>query len=202
MKVILVNGSPHRNGNTYQSLKYAADILEGKGIETEIINVGSLKITGCHACGGCKDGMCVIDDGFSEPCSKFLDADAVIVGSPVYYAGINGTLKSFLDRAFYCGSAKMRFKPVAAITVARRTGISDTYQTIYNYFTFAEMLIAPTPYWPGIHGGAHGECMQDEEGLQILRSIANNIAYLLEIKEKSGVPVPEKEAKIKYSFIR
>lgn len=203
MKVTAINGSPHKDGNTYLALKAACDVLNAEGIETEILNVGSLNITGCKACGACsKIGRCVIDDGFNEIAEKTAAADGIIVGSPVYYAGINGTLKSFLDRFFYGNSSKMRFKPCAAITALRRSGVTHTYQTIYNFFTISEMLITPTCYWPGMHGGAKGEAEQDLEGMQIARGIGRNMAYLLKLKAESNIPLPEKEDKIKFSYIR
>lgn len=203
MKVLAVNGSPHKNGNTYIALEAACAKLREEGIETEIVNVGSLNITGCKACGACsKLGRCAINDGFNEISEKFAEADGIIIGSPVYYAGINGTLKCFLDRAFYVNSAKMRFKPAAAIVALRRSGVTDSYQTIYNYFAFSEMLITPTPYWPGVHGGAQGEATQDLEGVQIAETIGTNMAYLLKMKQESKVPAPEKQPKIKFSYIR
>ena len=203
MKVIAVNGSPRKDGNTYLALKTACDILNEQGVETEIINVGSMNITGCKACGGCVGkGKCVLNDGFNEVADKAAKADGIIVGSPVYYAGVNGTLKCFLDRFFYVHSGEMRFKPAAAIVALRRSGVTHTYQTIYNYFTISEMLITPTNYWPGVHGGAKGEAEQDTEGMQIARTIGKNMAYLLKMKAESSVPVPEKEDKIKFSYIR
>lgn len=203
MKVIAINGSPRKDGNTYLALKTACDALNAEGIETEIINVGALDITGCKACGACgKLGKCVKDDGFNEIAETVAAADGIIVGSPVYYAGINGTLKSFLDRFFYVHSSKMRFKPAAAVTALRRSGVTHTYQTIYNFFTISEMLITPTNYWPGVHGGAKGEAEQDLEGMQIARGIGRNMAYLLKMKAESNIPVPEKEDKIKFSYIR
>ena len=203
MKVIAINGSPRKDGNTYSVLKAACDILNEQGIETEIVNVGSMGITGCKACGACAGkGKCVINDGFNEIADKTAAADGIIVGSPVYYAGINGTLKCFLDRFFYVHSGEMRFKPAAAVTALRRSGVTHTYQTIYNFFTFSEMLITPTNYWPGVHGSAKGEAQQDTEGMQIARAISRNMAYLLKMKAESTVPVPEKEEKIKFSYIR
>ncbi len=203
MKVIAINGSPRKEGNTYCGLKAACDVLNAEGIETEIINVGSLNITGCKACGACsKLGKCVIDDGFNEIAVKVADADGIIVGTPVYYAGINGTLKCFLDRFFYGNSAKMRFKPAAALTALRRSGVTHTYQTIYNFFTISEMLITPTSYWPGVHGRVQGEAEQDLEGMQVARGIGKNMAYLLKMKEASNIPVPEKEPKEMFNYIR
>ena len=203
MKVIAINGSPRKDGNTYLALKTACDVLNEQGIETEIVNVGCLNITGCKACGACSGkGACVINDGFNEIAEKAANADGIIVGSPVYYAGVNGTLKCFLDRLFYVHGGKMRFKPAAAVVALRRSGVTHTYQTIYNYFTISEMLITPTNYWPGVHGGAKGEAEQDLEGMQIARGIGRNMAYLLKMKAESTVPVPEKEDKIKFSYIR
>ncbi len=203
MKVIAINGSPRKEGNTYCALKTACDVLNAEGIETEIVNVGNLNITGCKACGACsKLGKCVIDDGFNEIAEKVAAADGIIVGTPVYYAGINGTLKCFLDRFFYGNSAKMRFKPAAALTALRRSGVTHTYQTIYNFFTISEMLITPTSYWPGVHGRLPGEAEQDSEGIQVARGIGTNMAYLLKMKEASSIPVPEKEPKEMFNYIR
>lgn len=203
MKVIAVNGSPRKDGNTYLALKTACDVLNAEGIETEIVNVGALNITGCKACGGCaKAGKCVINDGFNEVAELVAAADGIIVGSPVYYAGINGTLKSFLDRFFYVHSSKMRFKPCAALTALRRSGVTHTYQTIYNFFTISEMLITPTSYWPGVHGRLKGESEQDLEGMQIARGIGKNMAYLLKLQEQSSIPLPEKEPKEMFNYIR
>lgn len=203
MKVIAVNGSPRKDGNTYLALKTACDVLNAEGIETEIVNVGALNITGCKACGGCaKAGKCVINDGFNEVAELVAAADGIIVGSPVYYAGINGTLKSFLDRFFYVHSSKMRFKPCAALTALRRSGVTHTYQTIYNFFTISEMLITPTSYWPGVHGRLKGESEQDLEGMQIARGIGKNMAYLLKLQEQSSIPLPHKEPKEMFNYIR
>lgn len=203
MKVIAINGSPRKDGNTYLALKTACDILNSEGIETEIINVGALNITGCKACGVCSDtGKCVIKDGFNEIADKTAAADGIIVGTPVYYAGINGTLKSFLDRFFYVHSSEMRFKPAAALTALRRSGVTHTYQTIYNFFTISEMLITPTSYWPGVHGRLKGEAEQDLEGMQIARGIGRNMAYLLKLQAESTIPLPEKEPKEMFNYIR
>lgn len=203
MKVIALNGSPRKNGNTYLSLKAACDVLNAEGIETEILDVGSLKLTGCRACGGCaKLGKCVIDDGLNELAEKAAAADGLIVGSPVYYADINGTLKCFLDRFFYTQSAKMRFKPCAALVALRRSGVTHAYQTIYNYFTIAEMLITPTQYWPGVHGRLPGEAEQDLEGISVARGIGRNMAYLLKLREESALPLPEPIQKETFNYIR
>lgn len=203
MKVIALNGSPIKNGNTRLALDTACKELNGQGIDTEILDIGSLKITGCRACGGCaKLGRCVMDDGFNELAEKAAAADGLIVGSPVYYADINGTLKCFLDRFFYVHGSKMRFKPAAAVVALRRSGVTHAYQTIYNYFTISEMLITPTAYWPGAHGRLPGEAEQDLEGMYIARGIGKNMAYLLKMREESNVPLPEREEKVMFNYIR
>ncbi len=203
MKVIALNGSPRKNGNTRLALETVCAELNSEGIETEILDVGSLKLTGCRACGACaKLGKCVMDDGLNEIAEKAAAADGLVVGSPVYYADINGTLKCFLDRFFYVNGAKMRFKPAAAVVALRRSGVTHAYQTIYNYFTIAEMLITPTSYWPGAHGRLPGEAEQDLEGMQVARGIGRNMAYLLKMRAESSVPVPEKEEKVTFNYIR
>ncbi len=203
MKVIALNGSPRKNGNTYLSLKTVCGVLNEEGIETEILDVGSLKLTGCRACGGCaKLGRCVLDDGLNELSEKIAAADGLIVGSPVYYADINGTLKCFLDRFFYAYGSKMRFKPAAAVVVLRRSGVTHAYQTIYNYFTITEMLITPTTYWPGVHGRLPGEAEQDLEGISVARGIGRNMAYLLKLRAESAIPLPEREEKTMFNYIR
>lgn len=203
MKVIALNGSPRKNGNTYLSLKAACDVLNAEGIETEILDIGSLPLTGCRGCNGCaKLGKCVIDDGLNELAEKAAAADGLIVGSPVYYADINGTLKCFLDRFFYTQGAKMRFKPCAALVALRRSGVTHAYQTIYNYFTISEMLITPTKYWPGVHGRLVGEAEQDLEGIAVARGIGRNMAYLLKLREESALPLPEPVEKPVFNYIR
>lgn len=203
MKVIALNGSPRENGNTELSLKAACGALNAEGIETEILQIGKLKITGCRACGACtKIGHCVTDDGLNELAEKTASADGLIVGSPVYYADISGTLKCFLDRFFFFNGAKMRFKPASAIVALRRSGVTHAYQTIYNYFAIAEMLITPTSYWPGVHGQLPGEAVRDLEGISVARGIGRNMAYLLKLREQSGLPVPEREEKPMFNYIR
>lgn len=203
MKVIALNGSPRKDGNTCLSLKTACKVLNEEGIETEILDIGSLKLTGCRTCGGCaKLGRCVLDDGLNELSEKVVAADGLIVGSPVYYADINGTLKCFLDRFFYVYGSKMRFKPAAALVALRRSGVTHAYQTIYNYFAITEMLITPTTYWPGVHGRIAGEAEQDLEGISVARGIGRNMAYLLKLREESALPLPEREEKVTFNYIR
>ena len=205
MKVIAVNGSPRANGNTYTALDAACKELNKNGIDTEIIHIGQLKLTGCKACGFCgkNGGKCVFDDGLNAAAEKIRAADGLIIGAPVYYAGINGTVKSFLDRLFYTSSASMRFKPAASIVALRRSGGVAAMEEINRFFLFSEMMITPTRYWSVVHGGAAGEAAQDEEGMQIARNSGNNMAYLLKMKEAAAdVQPPELEEKIKTNFIR
>ena len=205
MKVIAINGSPHPEGNTAQSLRRACAELEKAGIETEIITVGNKAISGCKACGACsKLGKCAFgdNDGLNEIGMKMSEADGIIIGSPVYYAGINGTLKSFLDRVFYTYGSKFRMKPAAAVVALRRGGAIDAYHTINNYFGITEMLVVPSMYWNAVHGAAQGECQQDAEGMQLMEAIGRNMAHLLKMQAESNVPVPEKLQKIKFNYIR
>lgn len=204
MKVIAINGSPKENGNTYTALKEACTELEKNGIETEIIRIGNMNLTGCKACGYCSahGGKCVFNDGLNEIADKIKAADGLIIGSPVYYAGINGTVKSFLDRLYYTSSASMRFKPAASIVALRRSGGVAAMEEINRFFLFSEMMITPTRYWSVVHGRTPGEAAQDEEGMQIARNIGCNMAYLLKMKGASQIPVPEAEPKISTSFIR
>lgn len=204
MKVIAINGSPKPGGNTYTALKAVCDELEKNGIETEIVNVGNLKLTGCRGCGYCSknNGKCVLDDGLNEIAAKVREADGLVVGTPVYYAGINGTLKSFLDRLYYTSSASMRFKPAASLAVLRRSGGVTSIEDINRFFLFSEMIITPTRYWPVIHGQTPGQVSLDTEGMQIARGIGNNMAYLLKMQAESKVEKPAMEPKETMNFIR
>lgn len=205
MKVIAINGSPKPKGNTYQSLKIVCDELEARNIETEIIHVGNMELKGCISCGQCSEGHCVYsDDKFKEIVNKVHNADGLILGSPVYYAGIAGTMKSFLDRMFYPNRGRMRLKVGASVAVLRRSGGVTTFDQLNNYFLISEMLIAPSYYWNAIHGGAPGEIMQDLEGVSVLKNLANNMAWMLNIKEysKEAFPVPAPEKRAWTNFIR
>ncbi len=204
MKVIAINGSPRAKGNTYTSLATACAELEKCGIDTEIIQIGHLKLTGCKACGGCSKngGNCIFDDGLNEVAAKIKEADGLIIGSPVYYAGLNGTVKCFLDRLFYTSAASMRFKVGASLVALRRSGGVASLEEINRFFLFSEMIITPTRYWSVIHGRTEGEALQDEEGMQIARNIGNNMAYLLKMKADSNVNLPTLEPKISTNFIK
>lgn len=193
MKVIAINGSPKPKGNTYLALKTVCDELEANRIETEILQVGNMELKGCIGCDRCKDGHCIFsDDKFREIVDKIHAADGLILGSPVYYASISGTMKNFLDRLFYSRDEQLRLKVGASVAVLRRSGGMTTFDQLNNYFLISEMLIAPSYYWNVAHGTTPGEVMQDFEGLSILKNLANNMAWMMNIKEhsKNVFPMP------------
>lgn len=208
MKVVAINGSPKAEGNTYHALKTITEQLEKEGIETEIIHIGNKNIRGCLACGGCaanKNEKCVINDEVNEIIQKMKNADGMIIGSPVYYASIAGTMKSFLDRAFYVAGANgglFRHKVGASVAIARRSGETATFDHLNHYFTIAEMFVTPSNYWNVAHGQKPGEVLKDEEGLQIMRVLGKNMAFLIKSVEKNKNELPEKEAKVMTNFIR
>ena len=206
MKVLLLNGSPRKDGNTEIALKEMVKVFENEGIDCELVQVGNKPIRGCIACGGCrKIGKCVFDDGVNELVQKFSEADALIVGSPVYYASANATLIAFLDRMFQSsGWLDKTMKVGACVAVARRGGTTATFDQLNKYFTISGMPIASGQYWNGVHGMAQGEAEKDEEGLQQMRTLAKNTAFLIKSialgKEKFGLP--EKEKRVGTNFIR
>ena len=205
MKVLLINGSPHANGCTYTALCEVEKELNKNDIETEIIHVGNKDIRGCIACGNCrKNGKCVFDDMVNEVAPKFTDCDGIVVGSPVYYASANGNLISFMDRLFYSNACDKNMKVGAAVVSARRGGCSSTFDELNKYFTIAGMPVASSQYWNSVHGNTPEEVLKDEEGLQVMRTLGKNMAFLIKSialgKEKYGLP--EKEAKVATNFIR
>ncbi|HKL11374.1 MAG TPA: flavodoxin family protein [Clostridia bacterium] len=211
MKVVAINGSPHKEGNTYHALGMVADELEKEGIETEIIHVGNRVIRGCTACGLCgknKDEKCVFgQDGVNECVQKMKDADGILLGSPVHYSAIAGTMKSFLDRAFYVASKNeglFRHKVGASVVAVRRSGGIPTFNQLNNYLNYAEMVIPTSNYWNVIHGTASGDALKDEEGSQIMRVLGKNMAWTMKLIEngKTSIEEPEKEGKTFMSFIR
>ena len=205
MKVLMLNGSPHKDGTTYRALREVSDRLNDFGIETEIITVGNEKITGCMACGVCaKLGKCVTDDIVNEVIEKLKAADGLIVGSPVYYASMNGTLKSLLDRVFF-GKSCFANKPAAAIAVARRAGTTATVDAINKYFTINNMPVVSTQYWNMAFGSNAEQVEQDIEGMQTMRILGENMAWLLkciECGKANGINPPEQEKHVKTNFIR
>ena len=205
MKVLLINGSPKANGNTALALKEMADIFAQEGIETELIHAGNKDIRGCIACGSCgKTGKCVFDDLVNEIAPKFEAADGLVVGSPVYYAGANATVMALMQRLFYSTRFDKTMKVGASVAVARRGGCSATYDEMNKFFGISGMPIASSQYWNSVHGGAPGEAVHDEEGMQTMRTLARNMAFLMKAialgKEKYGFPVREKG--IATNFIR
>lgn len=200
MKVLLINGSPKTKGNTAFALEQMADVFAAEGIETETIQIGSRTIAGCTGCGSCyKTGKCVIDDIVNETAVKLTEADAMVVGSPVYYASPNGTLISFLDRLFYSsGRVDKRMKVGASVVVARRGGCTASMDVLNKYFTISEMPVASSTYWNIIHGAKPCEAEQDAEGIRTVRNLAKNMVFLMRSvamgKESIGLPEPEKKA--------
>ena len=208
MKVIAINGSPKAEGNTYHALKIATDEIDKAGIASEIIHIGNKNIRGCLACGSCyknQDEKCIIDDYVNTVLPKLKAADGIIIGSPVYYASMAGTLKCFLDRAFYVAGAHggwMRHKVGAAVVAVRRSGEVATFDHINHYFTISEMFLASSNYWNVIHGRTPGEALQDEEGVQTMKVLARNMAFLIKSIAKNRDELPQKEQKIMTNFIR
>ncbi|WP_319759264.1 flavodoxin family protein [Maridesulfovibrio sp.] len=206
MNVLLLNGSPHENGCTRVALDAIADELKEQGIDSTMLHIGKEGIKGCTACMGCaKTGYCVIkDDKVNEGIDLLKDADGFIVGTPVYFAGPNASVCGFLDRMFFHKAGPYAFKPAAAISSSRRCGNSAAFDRLNKYFTIAQMPIVSSNYWNTIHGNKAEEAQQDVEGLQIMRVLGRNMAWLLKCIDaaKGTVPFPEQEAKIKMSFIR
>lgn len=205
MKVLMLNGSPHANGSTYTALDEMRRVFEKEGIEAEIVHVGNKPVRGCVACGYCyKNGKCVFDDVVNELAPKFEECDGLVVGSPVYYASANATVEAILQRLFYSSHFDKTMKVGAAVASARRGGLTATYDEMNKFFAISGMPIATGQYWNGIHGNSAEQAAQDGEGLQMMRTLAKNMAFLMKSislgKEKYGLP--EKEKKINTNFIR
>lgn len=205
MKVLLINGSPHKEGNTYLALREMEKIFEQEQVESEIIHIGNKPIRGCIACRVCaQKGKCVFDDCVNEIAPKFQEADGIVIGSPVYYASANGTLVSFLDRLFFSTPFDKTMKVGASVVVARRGGLSSTFDELNKYFTICGMPIASGQYWNSVHGREIGEAAEDAEGLQGMRTLARNMSFLMKAialgKERFGLP--EKEEFQRTDFIR
>ena len=200
MKVLLINGSPHKEGNTAFALQQMREIFQQNGIETETMEVGSAVIRGCVGCGSCyKTHKCVFDDLVNEVAEKLSSADGMVVGSPVYYASPNGTLLSSLDRLFYStGHIDKRMKVGASIVCARRGGCTAAMDVLNKYFTISSMPVAPSTYWNQIHGAKPGEAALDAEGIRTMRNLAKNMIFMMKAiaaeKEANGLPEPEPKA--------
>lgn len=204
MNVLLINGSPHAKGCTYTALSEIEKTLQEQGIDTEIIHVGHKDIHGCIACNKCAElRHCVFNDLVNETAPKFERADGIVIGSPVYYAGISGTLKSFLDRLFYSAHCDKRMKIGAAVTSARRAGTVATFDIINKYFTISQMPVVSSFYWNMVHGNTPEEVLQDKEGLQCMRQLGRNMAFLLRAisAEKQRNGLPEQEERVWTNFI-
>lgn len=206
MNVLLINGSPHADGCTFTSLSEIAGVLNNQGIETNIFHIGNKPIRGCSACRACfSTGYCIYTDDPVNECVDLGDkADGIIVGSPVYYASPNGSLLAFLDRMFYAKSYKYAYKPAAAIVNCRRGGASAAFDVLNKYFTISNMPVVASQYWNDTHGTVPSEVKQDLEGLQTMRTLANNMAWLIKCIDtaKDTVPYPVREPWQNTNFIR
>ena len=205
MKALLINGSPHANGCTFTALSIVAEELQKNGMETEIVHIGNKDIRGCIACGKCAElGRCVFNDMVNEVAPKFEQADGLVVGSPVYYAGPNGTLTNLLDRLFFSTPFDKRMKVGAAVVSARRGGTTAAFDRLNKYFTISEMPVVSSRYWNMVHGHTAEDVMKDEEGCQIMRILGRNMAFLMRAiaaeRERNGLP--EKEVTKYTNFIR
>ncbi len=205
MKVLMLNGSPHANGNTYTALHEMEKVFVEEGIEVEILMVGNKDIRGCIGCRKCADtGKCVFDDLVNESAKKLEECDGLVVGSPVYYASANATLIAFLTRLFYSTHFDKSMKVGAAVAAARRGGLTATYDELNKFFAISGMPIASGQYWNGIHGTMPGEAEQDIEGLQMMRTLARNMAFLMKsiALGKEAYQLPEREPFTRTNFIR
>ena len=205
MKVLLINGSPRKNGNTQLALEEMNKIFLEEGFETEIVCLGTQDIRGCIACGSCaKTGKCVFDDIVRELSAKFEQSDGLVIGAPVYYGSANATLMAAVQRMFQSSRFDKTMKVGAAVAAARRGGLTAAFDEMNKFFTISGMPVASGQYWNGIHGSAAGEGAQDGEGLQMMRTLARNMSFLMkaiaDAKVKYGLP--EKEARITTNFIR
>jgi multimeric flavodoxin WrbA len=204
MKVLLVNGSPHEKGCVYTALTEIADTLKSAGLDSEIFWIGNRPVQGCIGCWQCREkGTCAFQDelytGFIE---KMKNSDGIIIGSPVYYAGPNGSLCALLDRVFFSGSEFLRRKPGACVVNCSRGGASAAFDRLNKYFTILQMPVVSSQYWNSTHGTTPEEVKEDEEGLQTMRTLARNMAYLLKSNAVSGIGLPPSEPLLRTNFIR
>lgn len=206
MKVLLVNGSPRQHGCTYTALREAADALERSGIDTEIVWVGNKPVAGCTACGACRGtGKCIFDDLVNQVAEKLDTYDGFVFGTPVYYGGPSGQILSFMNRLFYSNAAKLAGKPVSAVVSCRRGGASAAYQQMNMHFMMTNMIVITSQYWNQVHGNTPEQVKQDAEGLQTMRTMAENMRFVLQSMEagrQAGVQPLTYEAKINTNFIR
>ena len=208
MKVLLINGSPHEKGCTFTALDEIAHELDKKGIESEIFWLGTDPIRSCHGCGGCRSGNgCVFskideNDKVAECREKLAGIDGMIVGSPVHYAAPSGQITSFLGRLFYSSSGLLQGKPASAVVSCRRGGASSAYEQLCKFFQMSNMPLVTSQYWNQVHGTNPEEVKRDEEGLQTMRTLADNMAWMLWSIKAAGLQIPEREPRLRTNFIR
>lgn len=205
MKIMIVNGSPRTKGNTFLALDEMRKVFAASGVETEFVQLGTKDIRGCIACRSCaKTGKCVFDDVVNETAAIFKECDGIVVGSPVYFASANATLIAYLDRLFFSTQFDKTMKVGASVVIARRGGLSSTFDELNKYFTMSNMPVASSLYWNSVHGREIGEVTEDLEGMQNMRSLARNMTFLIKSialgKEKFGLP--EQEPRTFTNFIR
>ena len=205
MKVLLINGSPRAKGNTFIALSEVANTLQEAGVDTQIVHIGTQAVRGCVACGACRKNNthCAFSDALYDELRQILDEgiDGLVVGSPVYYAGPNGSLCALLDRLFYSCGSKMAYKPAASVAVCRRGGASATFDRLNKYFTINNMPVVSSQYWNSVHGAAIGEAVEDLEGLQTMRTLARNMVWMIKGLKTEDIPAAE-DKKFKTSFVR
>ncbi|MGN1307498.1 MAG: flavodoxin family protein [Faecousia sp.] len=206
MKVLLLNGSPNAKGCTFTALSEVEKVLKSHGMETELFQIGKKPVAGCIACRKCKDGSpCIFDDGVNELAARLDEFDGIVIGAPVYYAGPAGQATAFLDRLFYSAGKKLKGKPGAAVVSCRRGGASAAFDRLNKYFSINSMPIVTSQYWNQVHGNTPEEVLQDEEGLQTMRTLGENMAWLLRCiaaGKAAGVPAPQYETPVRTNFIR
>lgn len=205
MKVLMLNGSPRREGNTSIALREMAKIFDAEGVESEILQIGNMDIRGCIACGSCfQKGRCVFEDAVNETAPKFEACDGLVIGSPVYYASANATLVAFLTRLFYSTHFDKTMKVGASVVCARRGGLSATFDELNKFFTISGMPVASSQYWNSVHGRMPGEAAQDAEGLQTMRTLARNMVFLMRsiALGREAYGLPEREEFERTNFIR
>lgn len=206
MKVLMLNGSPKANGNTYTALLEIGKQLNKENIEYEIVQIGGAPMRDCIGCGRCTENGCIFSDGgVNEFIAKAKEADGFVFGTPVYYAHPSGRILSFLDRVFCSGGRAFKFKPAASVAVARRSGTTASFDCLNKYFGISQMPVAGSTYWNNVHGAVPGEVSFDEEGMRTMRNLARNLAWMIrcfDAGKKNGIPLPETETGNKTNFIR
>ncbi len=205
MNVLLINGSPHKEGCTFTALCEVARALQANGVESTMVHIGTKPVPGCTACMKCREGLgrCVFNDEPYERCLELAECcDGLVVGSPVYYAGPNGSLCALLDRLFFSASARLTGKPAAAIASCRRGGASATFDRLNKYFTINQMPVVSSQYWNSVHGNTPDEVRRDIEGLQTMRTLGNNMAWLIKTMQEGKTPRPVRESWTPTNFIR